>query len=399
MISTYTKNAIVLGLLAAVGPFAIDMYIPALPTIAADLHASTQATQMTLMVFFVSFGVLQIVYGPLSDMFGRKPPLYFGLVLYVIGAIGCSMAGSIESLIAFRIVQGIGASAVMVIPRAIIRDLYTGIEATKLMSLVMLVLSVAPILAPLGGSALIVPFGWRAVFMAMTIIGVLGLILVLRALPETRPPSERVSAGFGTAFAGFGRLLRHRHFLGLTFIGGFGMASFFVYLASSSFIYIDHFGLTPTQYSFAFSLNAIAFIGASQFAATLGGRFGMARVVRAAVGGFAFFAVLLLALTLAGVDNLYVLIALLFCANAPLGLVIPTCMVLALEEHGPIAGMASALGGTLQMVFGAIMIVVVSVLFDGTALPMVAIIAISAVCAFVLGLITLRKAAASDAAA
>lgn len=390
MISTYTKNAIVLGLLAAVGPFAIDMYIPALPTIAADLHASTQATQMTLMVFFVSFGVLQIVYGPLSDMFGRKPPLYFGLVLYVAGAIGCSLAGTIESLIAFRIVQGIGASAVMVIPRAIIRDLYTGIEATKLMSLVMLVLSVAPILAPLGGSALIVPFGWRAVFVAMTVIGVLGLILVLRALPETRPASERISASFGSAFAGFGRLLRHGHFMGLTFIGGFGMASFFVYLASSSFIYIDHFGLTPTQYSFAFSLNAIAFIGTSQFAAVLGGRFGMARVVRAAVGGFTFFALVLLALTLAGVDNLYVLIALLFCANGPLGLVIPTCMVLALEEHGPIAGMASALGGTLQMVFGAIMIVVVSQLFDGTALPMVGMIAFSAVCALILGLITLR---------
>jgi DHA1 family bicyclomycin/chloramphenicol resistance-like MFS transporter len=207
-----------------------------------------------------------------------------------------------------------------------------------------------------------------------------------------------LSASFGTAFAGFGRLLRHGHFLGLTFIGGFGMSSFFVYLASSSFIYIDHFGLTPTQYSFAFSINAIAFIGTSQFAATLGSRFGMTRVVRAAVAAFAFFAVLLLALTLAGVDNLYVLIVLLFCANGPLGLVIPTCMVLALEEHGPIAGMASALGGTLQMVFGAIMIVVVSVLFDGTALPMVAMIALSAVAALVLGLITLRRQAVPQAA-
>jgi len=157
-------------------------------------------------------------------------------------------------------------------------------------------------------------------------------------------------------------------------------------------------GLTPTQYSFAFSINAIAFIGTSQFAATLGSRFGMTRVVRAAVAAFAFFAVLLLALTLAGVDNLYVLIVLLFCANGPLGLVIPTCMVLALEEHGPIAGMASALGGTLQMVFGAIMIVVVSVLFDGTALPMVAMIALSAVAALVLGLITLRRQAVPQAA-
>jgi DHA1 family bicyclomycin/chloramphenicol resistance-like MFS transporter len=398
MMSNYTKNAIVLGLLAAVGPFAIDMYIPALPTIAADLHASTQATQMTLMAFFVAFGVCQIVYGPLSDMIGRKPPLYFGLVLFVMGAAGCVFAPNVETLIACRIVQGIGASAVMVIPRAIIRDLYTGIEATKLMSLVMLVLSVAPILAPLAGSGLIVPFGWRAVFVAMTVVGVLGFILVVRALPETRPASERISASFGSAFAGFGRLLRHGHFLGLTFIGGFGMSSFFAFLASSSFIYIDHFGLTPTQYSLAFSINAISFIGASQFAASLGSRFGMARVVRWAIAVFAFFSLALLALTLAGVDSLFVLIVMLMGANAGLGLVIPTCMVLALEEHGPIAGMASALGGTLQMVFGAIMIVVVSVLFDGTALPMVAIIAACSVGALVLGAITLRHSAVPQAA-
>ena len=232
----------------------------------------------------------------------------------------------------------------------------------------------------------------------MTAVGIVGLVLVVRALPETRPQSERISASFASAFSGFGHLLRHGHFLGLTFIGGFGMSSFFTFLASSSFIYIDHFGLTPTQYSFAFSLNAIAFIGTSQFAAAFGGRYGMTRVVRAAVAAFTFFAVLLLALTLAGVDSLFVLIVLLFCANGPLGLVIPTCMVLSLEEHGPIAGMASALGGKLQMVFGAVMIVVVSILFDGTALPMVAIIAACAVGAFILSLITLRRRAAPQAA-
>ena len=136
MSSSYAKNAIVLGLLSAVGPFAIDMYLPALPSIASDLHASTAATQMTLMVFFLAFGICQIVYGPVSDMVGRKPPLYFGLALFTIGSIGCGLAPSIEWLIFFRVVQGIGASAVMVIPRAIIRDLHTGVEATRLMSLV-----------------------------------------------------------------------------------------------------------------------------------------------------------------------------------------------------------------------------------------------------------------------
>ena len=391
MLSTYAKNAIVLGLLSAVGPFAIDMYLPALPTIAADLGASTAATQMTLMVFFMAFGICQIVYGPISDMAGRKPPLYFGMVLFIAGSIGCALAPSIGWLIAFRFVQGVGASAVMVIPRAIIRDLHTGIEATQLMALVMLVLSVSPILAPLGGSALIVPFGWRAVFVAVTIVAVLALILTAMFLPETRPPQDRVKVGIGNVLDGFSQLLRHWHFLGLTFIGGLGMASFFAFLASSSFVYINHYGMTPTAFSFAFSVNAFGFIGASQFAASLGARFGMGRVVIAATAAYALFTTVLLGLTLAGVDNLAVLISLLFFGFAAMGLVIPSTMVLALEEHGPIAGMASALGGTLQMVTGGVMIVIVSAFFDGTALPMITAIALCALGALGLSLVTLRR--------
>lgn len=389
MLSPYAKNAIVLGLLAAVGPFAIDMYIPALPTIAADLKTTTSAAQMTLMVFFVSFGVCQIVYGPISDMVGRKPPLYAGLVLFLIGSVGCSLSSDIETLIFFRFVQGIGASSVMVIPRAIIRDLHTGVEATRLMSLVMLVLSVSPILAPLVGSALIVPFGWRAVFVAVTIVSALAFVLTAISLPETRPPEERIKISLAEAMGGFSQLLRHGRFLGLTFIGGFGMGGFFVFLAASSFIYIDHFGLTPTQYSLAFSVNAIGFIGASQATAALGSRFSIARVIGVAVSLFALFSFILLAVTLAGVDNLAVLIVLLFLAFAFLGLVIPASMVLALDDHGPIAGMASALGGTLQMIGGAIMIVIVSSFFNGSPLPMVAMIALCALGALVLSVLTL----------
>jgi DHA1 family bicyclomycin/chloramphenicol resistance-like MFS transporter len=399
MISTYAKNAIVLGLLAAVGPFAIDMYLPALPTIAADLNASTAATQMTLMVFFLAFGVCQIAYGPVSDMIGRKPPLYFGLALFTVGSIGCAAAPGIEWLIFFRLVQGIGAASVMVIPRAVIRDLHTGIEATQLMALVMLVLSVSPILAPLTGSALIVPFGWRAVFVAVTVVALLGLVLVAAFLPETRPPEDRIKVSVRNVLDGFGQLLRHRRFLGLTFIGGLGMASFFVFLASSSFVYIDHFGLTPTEYSVAFSVNAVGFIGASQFAAKLGARFGMARMVTTATFCYAGFALILFAVTAAGIDRLAVLAALLFVTFACLGLVVPSTMVLALEEHGPIAGMASALGGTLQMVTGGIMIVIVSLFPNTTALPMVAIIALCAVGALGLSIATLRRRAPAPQAA
>src|SRR4029079_16697488 len=172
---------------AAVGPFAIDMYVPALPTIAADLGATTAATQMTLMTFFIGFGLSQIIYGPVSDMVGRKAPLYFGLALYIVGGIGCALSPSIDALIFFRLVQGVGAASVMVIPRAIIRDLHTGIEATRLMSLVMLVLSVSPILAPLAGSGLIILFGWRAVFVVATLVALVSVLLVTFSLPETWP--------------------------------------------------------------------------------------------------------------------------------------------------------------------------------------------------------------------
>jgi DHA1 family bicyclomycin/chloramphenicol resistance-like MFS transporter len=391
MTTSFARNAIVLGLLSAIGPFAIDMYLPALPAISADLHASTAATQMTLMIFFVAFGVCQIVYGPVSDMVGRKPPLYFGIVVFALGGIGCGLSPSIEWLIFFRFVQGLGASAVMVIPRAIIRDLHTGADATRLMSLIMLVFSVSPILAPLTGSALIVPFGWRAVFAAVTIAAIFSFLLVAFVLKETRPPEDRVEVSVRSVLDGFGILLRDWRFLGLTFIGGFGMSSFFAFLASSSFIYIGHFGLTPTQYSLAFSVNAIGFIGASQFSGYLTERFGVARVVSVAVTCYTAMSVVMFAVIASGVDNLAVLMALLFVAFAWLGLVIPSTMVLSLEDHGPIAGMASALGGTLQMITGALMIVIASTFFNGKALPMVTTIAACAVIAFVLSRLTLRS--------
>jgi DHA1 family bicyclomycin/chloramphenicol resistance-like MFS transporter len=238
----------------------------------------------------------------------------------------------------------------MVIPRAIIRDLHTGVEATRLMALVMLVFSVSPILAPLAGSALIVPFGWRAVFVAVTVAALLSLLLTAFSLPETRLPRERIRVSVGNVLGGFAHLLRDWRFMGLTFIGGLGMSSFFAFLASSSFIYIEHFGLTPTQYSLAFSVNAVGFIGASQFAAKLGGRFGMARVVATAVACYTVFGLILFAVTALGVDNLAVLMVLLFATFAFLGPGHPV-------DHGARAGrprphcrMASALGGTLQMV-------------------------------------------------
>ncbi len=391
MSSSLLRYAVILGLLSAIGPFAIDMYLPALPSIGQDLGASTGAVQMSLMAFFLSVGFGQLIYGPLADMVGRKPPLYFGLALFALASIGCAMAPNVEMLVAFRFVQGLGACAGMVVPRAIVRDLHTGNEAAKLMSMLMLVFSVSPILAPLAGSAVTAFASWRAIFWIVMVAAILGILLLALALRETRPAEDRVESGIGSALAGYWLLLRDRHFLGLVFIGAFGISSFFAYLANSSFVLIDHYGLTPTQYSLAFSINAVSFFGFSQLNGKLGSMFGLARVMRVAVSGFAAAVVVLFLLVLSGIDGLPVIIGMLFVANGFLGLVIPASAVLALDEHGEIAGTASALMGTLQMATGAVVMAVVGLFLDGTALPMIAGIAGCGVIAFTLAQVTLGR--------
>lgn len=387
---SYARNALTLGLITAVGPFAIDMYLPALPAIEKALGTTQAAVQMTLMSYFLGFGASQIFFGPLSDMFGRKLPLFIGLGLFILGALGCALSPNIETLIAARFLQGIGGACIIV-PRAIVRDLHTGIEATRLMTLIMLVFSVSPILAPLTGSALIVPFGWRAVFIAVALAAAFAVFLTAFVLPETRPKSKRIKATLGEVLKDYGKLLRNWRFLGLTSIGGLGFSSFLAFISTSSFVYIGHYGLTPTQYSFAFASNAMFFIGASQFAAKLGARFTIARVITTAVTGFAFFCVLLTALVFSGYDNLFLIIGLLYAANACLGLVIPTSMVLALDDQPRVAGMAAALGGTLQMILGGATIAIISQFNDGTARPMVAGIAACALLSFTIAKLTLRK--------
>jgi MFS transporter, DHA1 family, multidrug resistance protein len=371
-------------LLSAIGPFAIDMYLPALPAIGLALHADVHAVQTSLLAFFISFAGSQIVYGPASDIFGRKPPLYVGIALFVVGSVGCALSPDIVWLIGFRFVQGLGAGAPIVVPRAIVRDLHTGAEATKLMALLMLVFSVSPILAPLVGSLIIDAAGWRAIFWTVTAIGVIGFAMTVLSLEETRSRDDRARSDIGSTVRAFALLLRDTRFIGLTAIGGFGMASFFIYLANSSFVLINHYGLTPRQYSLAFSVNAASFIGVSQFAGKLAERYGLPRVVSVAVIGFTVSMCVLLALNLAGFDQLAVMIVMLLIGFGFLGLVVPTTSVMGLDDHGDIAGAASALMGTLQLVMGAIVMAGMSAFADGTARPMVVGIAISALLALVL---------------
>ena len=376
------RTALTLGLVSAVGPLAIDAYLPALPTIARSLGTDVAAVQATLGIYFLCFGLAQMVYGPWADASGRKTPLTVGLVIFAVGSLACALAPTVGALIAARAVQAFGAAAVMVIPRAIIRDRHTGAEATRLMALIMLVISVSPMLAPLLGAGLIAVAGWRAIFVALLVATVLSLMLSRIALPETLAPADRRPVRVASLLSGARRLLTDRGFMALTLVGGFGMASFFVFPANAAFVYTGFYGLSETGFSLAFAINALGFFAASQAAGPIGARIGMPRLVRMGVTGFAATVVALAATALAIPLPLWLLVAFLFVANAFLGVVIPSAMVMALEEAGDIAGLASSLGGTLQMVVGTLMIAVTAPFFDGTALPLVASIALCGALAF-----------------
>jgi DHA1 family bicyclomycin/chloramphenicol resistance-like MFS transporter len=379
---------LVLGLLSCIGPFAIDMYLPAMPEIGSDLGTTAQGMQATITAYFVAFGVAQLIYGPWADQAGRKPPLYAGIAMFGIGTVLCMMAASVEMLTIGRFVQGLGGAAMMVVPRAIIRDLSTGNEATRMMAAIMLVISVSPMLAPLAGAGLLAVFSWRAIFAALLVAAALSLALLRFAQPETLAHADRTRFNVGETLRGAKTLLSDRGFLSLTFLGAFGMGSFFVFLAAAPFVYTEAYGLSPTGFSLAFAVNALAFIGSSQLASPLGQRFGAISVMKGATLLFAVATCGLFALALAGMVPLWLCILGLALGNAGLGLVIPTTMVMALDDHGDIAGLASSLGGTLQMLTGGLLVVIFGGWFDGTPAPMIGVIALCAIIALALSRLT-----------
>lgn len=386
----YLRSAVVLGLLAAVGPFAIDLYLPAVGEIVTSLETNDAAVHMTFTVYFIAFGIAQLIYGPLADRFGRKPPVFLGLAVFILGSFLCATADDVSALTIGRFVQALGAAAPMVIVRAVVRDLHTGTEATRLMALIMLVFSVSPMLAPLTGS-LIIEFGsWRLIFVALGVIALAAVAQMALLLPETLPKDQRSKIDPTAMIRSAAYLLTDAKFMGLTLIGGFSLASFFVFLAAAPLVYMTQYGLSPMGFSLVFALNAVGFFASSQFAAMLGQRFGMARVALLAVCGFTAATSLLTVLVWSGFDDLPILMALFFIGNSCLGQVIAPVMVMALEEHGEHAGMASSLGGTFQMVAGGVMILVCSPFFDRTALPLTGAVAACALVALVLALLTLR---------
>ena len=378
------RPAIVLGLMSIIGPFAMDMYLPAMPEIAADLGTTAQGMQATITFYLAAFGIGQLVYGPWADQVGRKPPLYAGLLVFAIGTALAIFAQTVEALILGRVVQGLGAASVMVVPRAIIRDIARGDEATRLMALMMLVFSVSPMLAPLTGSGLMAWAGWRSVFWALAVTTAICLILLHFFQEETLDLQDRQRFSWAALAVGAKALARDRAFVRLTLLGTAGMTSFFVFLAEAPFVYAGHYGLTPAQFSIAFAANAVAFIGVGQVAGPLGKRFGAVKVMRGAAALFMLATAGLFALALFGLASLPVFIGLLAVGNAGLGLIIPTSMVMALEDQGDHAGLASSLGGTFQMIAGGAVVAFAGPILNADPAPMTGMIAACAVVTFIL---------------
>jgi DHA1 family bicyclomycin/chloramphenicol resistance-like MFS transporter len=366
---------LVLGLLTAIGPFAVDMYVPVLPVIGLGLHAGPDAVQASLMAFFLALGGGQLIAGPLSDMHGRKPPIYIGLALFIAASIGCALAPTIGWLVALRFLQGLGACGCMVTPRAVVRDMAAGPEAARLMSVLLVIYSVSPIFAPLIGSLVGDAFGWRALFVAVAALAVAAFFMTRAWLPETRLPPARMNSSFASAIDGYLVLLRDRGFLAAAAMGSINLGGFFVFVANSPFVMSAHWGVTPRMYALLFALNAVSFIAASRLNGRLAARFGLHRSILVAVVCQALTMFLLLALTLAGVDRLGVMVGLLFIGWGFNGVVMPSSFVLAMEGHPKLGGTASALIGTMNFAGGAVMVAAASPFANGTPRPMLSWIA------------------------
>jgi DHA1 family bicyclomycin/chloramphenicol resistance-like MFS transporter len=376
------RITLVLGALTAFAPMSVDMYLPSLPAIGRGLRADMPMVQMTLAAFFVGLSLGQALYGPLADRFGRKAPLYGGIVLYVLASVACALAPDIESLIAARFVQAAGGCAGVVIARAVVRDLFEAQDAARMFSVLMLVMGAAPILAPVAGGQLLVQFGWRSIFWALAVFGSLCLLASLAWLPETHQ-AARAELSLGGALRVYGRLLTDRRFLGYALGGGLAASGLFAYIAGSPFVFIELYGVPAQHYGWLFGTNALALIVGSQINRRLLRKHPAQRVLRVAGGVMLAFGILLLLLVSTGLGGFAGVALPLFGFVASLGFVFPNTTALALAPQSGRAGSASALLGALQFALATVASGLVGALHNATALPMAAVIALCTVGSFV----------------
>ena len=380
---------LILGALTAIAPLAIDMYLPALPEIARNLGIEVGAVQLTLSVFMIGVAVGQAFYGPIADRWGRRGPLLVGMAVFSLAAVGCACAQSMKSLLLWRLVMALGGSASMVIPRAVVRDVFAEKDSARVYSVLMLILGVSPILAPTLGGWMLGVTGWRGIFWVLSAVGVACAAAVAWGLPESLPREKRVTGGIGLVLRNYAGLLTDRRFLGAVIAAGFTLGALFAYLTASSFVFIELYKLTPQQYALVFGFNAVGMIAASQINRWLIGKGTLWQVLSLAYLVNAVAGLLLVVVVAAGWGGLPALIALIFVSMTTAGIIFPNISALAMAPHGEVAGSASALLGVFQFGLGALSGALVGMFHNGTALPM----AVGLACCAVAGWVVLRTMA------
>jgi DHA1 family bicyclomycin/chloramphenicol resistance-like MFS transporter len=360
-----------LGLLLAITPMAVDMYLPALPAIGRALGADQDGVQLSLSGFFLAFAVGQLVWGPVGDRFGRRGPSLFGLGLFVVGSIGCALARDVHVLALWRVVEALGAAAATVLGRAMVRDVFDRDRSASVLSLMFLVMGAAPMFAPVVGSQILKFADWRMIFALLALLALLPLVPLLRQ-PETLPPARRQSVAARSVAATYLRLLRDPRYLGYVAAGAGILGAMFAYISGTPFVYIELFGVGPDLFGVLFGVNIAGMMAASTVNSRLVLRVGVDRALRIGLVASVVFAAALFATGLTGAFGLAGIVAPMFFFLACLGLIGANATAGALADHPQSAGAAAALAGFAQFATGAFAGLLVAATSDGTPVPMCA---------------------------
>ena len=361
---------VLLGSIVAIGPLSIDTYLPAFPSMARALDASASSVQLTLTACLAGLAIGQLVAGSLSDRLGRRRPILAGLSAYVAVSLLCAVAPDVLTLTVLRFLQGFAGAAGMVVAQAVVRDLHSGTAAVRLFSSLMLIIGVAPILAPVLGGQLLELGSWRTIFAALAAISGVVAVGVAVGLRETLAPERRDRRGLRQTLTTLRGLLRERDFMGYAIASSLGFACVFAYISGSSFVLQDIYGVSPQLYSVIFGVNGIGLIAASQVNARVVGRFEPVWLLRRALWTIASAAIVLLAVVSAGGLGAWSVMIPLFVIVSAVAFVLPNASALALADHPHVAGAASALLGVIQFLCGALIAPLVGVAGTGTAVPM-----------------------------
>lgn len=378
---------LILGALSTISPFSIDMYLPGFPAIAEDLQTTIAQVQLSLTSYLIGIAAGQLLYGPLLDRFGRKNPLYAGLVVYILASFACAFTASVESLIAMRFIQAVGGCVGMVAAQALVRDLFPANKTAQAFSSLTLVIAVSPMIAPTVGGYVTAAFGWHAIFVILAVITALILIGVHYILPEGKKPDPSLSLLPKPVLKNFATVIRQPQFLIFTLAGGIATAAPFAYIAGSADVFMNIYNVSELQYGWIFALLAFAMIGSTQLNQILLKRFKSGEIIHVTLLYQSVVGLILVVGTWYGWYGKNSLILLMFIFLTGQGLTSPNAAALSLAPFVKHAGSASALMGSFRMGMGGLISALVSIFHNNTALPMVSMMSLCAVSGLVLLLI------------